>query len=156
MNSGFVQLCKTCIYFLKDFLMVHIKKSFLLNLIQYCFCFMFWFCFWLPGMWDCISLLLWLLSSQLVVPNCLWPHRLQHVKLLCLPLSPRVCSNSCPLSQWYYLIISSYDTPFSFCLWSFPASGSFPMSWVFSDESALCIRWPKYWSFSFNVTYQIY
>ena len=46
---------------------------------------------------------------------------------LILP-SPRVCSNSCPMSQWCYLTISSYATPFSFCFQSFPASGSFP--WV--------------------------
>ena len=46
-------------------------------------------------------------------------------------LSPGVCSNSCPLNQWCYLTISSSATPFSFCLQSFPASGSFPMSWLF-------------------------
>ena len=43
----------------------------------------------------------------------------------------RVCSNSCPLSQWCYLTISSSAAPFSFCLQSFPASRSFPMSWLF-------------------------
>ena len=48
------------------------------------------------------------------------------------PLSPRVCSNSYPLSQWCYLIISSSATPFSFCLQSFPASGSFPMCQLFT------------------------
>ena len=42
-----------------------------------------------------------------------------------------VCSNSCPLSQWCYLFISSSATPFSFCLQSFPTSGSFPVSWLF-------------------------
>ena len=47
--------------------------------------------------------------------------------------SPRVCSNSHPLSQWWYLTISSSATPFSFCLQSFPASGSFPMSRLFSS-----------------------
>ena len=47
--------------------------------------------------------------------------------------SPRVCSNSCPLSQWYYLTISSSAAPFSFCLQSFPASGSFPVSWLFTS-----------------------
>ena len=48
-------------------------------------------------------------------------------------LSPRVCSNSCSLSQWCYLTISSSATPFSFCLQSFPASfwGSFPVSQLF-------------------------
>ena len=47
--------------------------------------------------------------------------------LLCPPLSPRVCSNSCPLSHWCYLTISSSATSFSFCLPFFPALGSFPM-----------------------------
>ena len=45
--------------------------------------------------------------------------------------SPGVCSNSCPLSQWYCLTISSSATSFSFCLQSFPASVSFPMSQLF-------------------------
>ena len=58
--------------------------------------------------------------------DALWPHRLQHTRLSCLSLSPGVCSNSWPLSQWCYLTISSSATPFSFCLQSFPASGSFP------------------------------
>ena len=49
--------------------------------------------------------------------------------------------NSCPLSRWSYPTISSSATAFSFCHQSFPTSG-------FSSESALCIRWPKYWSFS--------
>ena len=51
-----------------------------------------------------------------------------------VPLSFRVCSNSCPLSQWCYLIISSSSVPFSFCLQSFSASGSFPMSWLFPSS----------------------
>ena len=59
-------------------------------------------------------------------------------------LSPRVCSDSCPLSLWYYLTISSTASLFSFCLQSFPASGSFPMSPLFH------IRWPEYWSFSIS------
>ena len=46
--------------------------------------------------------------------------------------SPRVCSNSCPLSWWWHPIISSSLIPFS-CLQSFPASGSFPMSWLFAS-----------------------
>ena len=70
---------------------------------------------------------------------------LQHTRLLCPPLSPWDCSNSCSLSWWCSLTISSSATPFSFCHQSFPASG-------FSSESALCIRWPKYWSFSFNIS----
>ena len=60
-------------------------------------------------------------------------HGVQHTRLLCPPLSPRVCSNSCPLSQWCYLTISSSFTPFSFCLQSFPATGSFSRSWLFAS-----------------------
>ena len=51
-----------------------------------------------------------------------------------LPLSPGVCSKSCPLSEWCYLTISSSAALFSFCLQSFPASGSFPVSWLFSSN----------------------
>ena len=60
----------------------------------------------------------------------LWHHGLQHAKLPCPSLSPRVCSNSHPLSWWCNLTIASSATPFSFCLQSFPASGSF--QWVSS------------------------
>ena len=45
------------------------------------------------------------------------------------------CSNSCPLSWWHYITISSSAIPFSFCLQSFPASGSFPVSWLFESGS---------------------
>ena len=64
--------------------------------------------------------------------NYLWPHGLQHTRHPCLPLSHRICSKPCPLNQWCYLIISSSAAPFSFCLQSFPASGSFPMSQFFA------------------------
>ena len=64
----------------------------------------------------------------------LWPHGLQHTRLLCPSLSPGVCSNSCPLNQWCYLIISSSATPFSFSIQSFPASGSLPMSQLFTSS----------------------
>ena len=56
------------------------------------------------------------------------PHGLQHARLPCPSPSPRVCSDSCPSSQWCYPTISSSVIPFSSCLQSFPASGSFPMS----------------------------
>ena len=58
----------------------------------------------------------------------LQPQELLHAKLPFPPLSPRVCSNSCPLSQWCYPTISSSVVPFSSCPQSFPASGSFPIS----------------------------
>ena len=63
--------------------------------------------------------------------NSLWPHRMQQSRLPCSPLSPRVCSNSCPLNQWCHPTISSSVIPFSFCPQSFPALGAFPLSWLF-------------------------
>ena len=72
----------------------------------------------------------------------LQPHGLQHARLPYPSLSPRACSNSCSLSQWCYLTISPFVAPFSSWPQSFPALG------FFSSESALCIRWSKYWSFS--------
>ena len=61
------------------------------------------------------------------------PHRLQHATLPCSSLSPRVWSNSCPLSWCCYLTISSSTALFSFCLQSFPDSGSVPVSWLFTS-----------------------
>ena len=55
---------------------------------------------------------------------------LQHARLPCLSLSPGVCSNSCPLSGWCHPTISSSLALISLCPQSFPASGSFPMSWL--------------------------
>ena len=74
--------------------------------------------------------------SRLVVSDSLWPHRLQHASLPCPSPTPRACSNSCPLSWWCHPTISSSLVPF-FCLQSFPASGSFPVSQLFtsSDQS---------------------
>ena len=65
--------------------------------------------------------------------DSLQPHGLQHARLFSPSPSPGVCSNSRPLSQWCYLAISSSAAIFSFCLQSFPASGSFPMSWLFAS-----------------------
>ena len=56
------------------------------------------------------------------------PHELQNARIPCPSLSPGICSNSCPLSQWCYLTISSSAVPFSSCPQSFLASGSFPTS----------------------------
>ena len=63
--------------------------------------------------------------------NSLWHHGLQHTRFPCPSLSPGVCSNSSPLSQWCHLTISSSVAPFSFCFQPFPASGSFPLSQLF-------------------------
>ena len=60
------------------------------------------------------------------------PHGLQHASLPCPSVSPGVCSNSYPLSQWCHRTISSSVAPFSSCPQSFPDSGSFLMSWLFT------------------------
>ena len=64
----------------------------------------------------------------------LWPHGLQHARLPCPSPSPRVCSNSCPLSLWCHPVISSSVTPFFSCPQSFPVSGSFPLSQLFTSD----------------------
>ena len=68
-----------------------------------------------------------------VVSNSLRPHGLQHARPPCLSPTPRVYSNSCPLSQWYHPTMSSSVIPFSTCAQSFPASGSFQMSQLFAS-----------------------
>ena len=65
--------------------------------------------------------------------NSLWPQGLKHVGLPCLSPTPGACSNSCPSSWWCLPTISSSVVPFSSCLQSFPASGSFPMSQFFAS-----------------------
>ena len=74
-----------------------------------------------------------LFFSCSVVSNSLWAHRLKHARLPCPSLSPRACSNSCPLSWWCHPTISSFVVSFSFCLQSLPASGSFQMSQFFAS-----------------------
>ena len=68
-----------------------------------------------------------------VVSGSLQPHGLQHTRPPCPSTTPRLYSNSCPLSQWCQLTISSSVVPFSSCLQSFPASGSFQMSQFFAS-----------------------
>ena len=72
-----------------------------------------------------------LFFSRSVLSDSWGPHGLQHARLPCPSPSPGACSNSCPLSQWCHPTISSSVIPFFSCLQSFPASGSFPMSWLF-------------------------
>ena len=68
-----------------------------------------------------------------------------YARLLCPSLSPWVCSNSCSLSQWCHPTISFVSS-------SSPPDLIFPSIRVFSNESALRIMWPKYWSFSFSIS----
>ena len=79
----------------------------------------------------------WWCSVSKSCPTLCYPHGLQHAGLPCFSLSPWVCSNSCPSSQWCHPTILSSAVPFSSCLQSFPASGSFPVSRLFAtgDQS---------------------
>ena len=87
-----------------------------------------------------------LLFSHHALSDTLPSHGLQHARLSCPSLSPGVCLNSCPLSRWCHLTIPSSCHP----LLLLPSI--FPSIRVFSNESALCIRWSKYWSFSFSIS----
>ena len=80
-----------------------------------------------------------------VVSNSLQPHGLQHARPCSPPPTPGVYSNSCPLSRWCHPTISSSVITFSSCLQPSQHQGLF-------YESVLCIRWPKYWSFSFSIS----
>ena len=67
-----------------------------------------------------------------LLSDSLWPHGLQHARLTCPSPTPGACLKSCPLSRWCHLTISSSAVSFSFCLQSFPASGS--LQWVSSSH----------------------
>ena len=75
----------------------------------------------------------------------LWPRGLQRTRLPCPSLSPWALPQTCLLSQWCHPAISS-------CLPLLLLLSVFPSIRVFSSESALHIRWPKYWSFSFSIS----
>ena len=68
-----------------------------------------------------------------IMSNSLQPHALQHSRLPCPSPTPKTYSNSCPSSRLCHPTISSSLVPFSFCLQSFPASGSFPISQFFTS-----------------------
>ena len=70
--------------------------------------------------------------------DSLWPHGLLHTRPPCPSLSPRVCSNSCPLSSWCHNRLSH------------PLSSPSLPTFNLSQRVSSCIRWPKYWCFSFN------
>ena len=77
--------------------------------------------------------------------DSLRPHGLQHVRPPYPSPTPRVHSNSCPSK-------AMPSNHFILCLPLLLLPSIFPRIRVFSNESALCIRWPKYWSFSFNIS----
>ena len=86
--------------------------------------------------WFVGSLVISLFSCS-VVSNSLQPCGLQHARLPCPSLYPRVCSNSCPLSRWWHPTVSSFVSLFSSRLQSSPASGAFPMSQLFAASASV-------------------
>ena len=78
--------------------------------------------------------------------DSLWHHEAQHTRPPCPSPTRRVHPNSCPLSCWCHLTISSSVVPFSSCPQYFSASGSLPMSQSFASGGQ------KYWGFSFNIS----
>ena len=85
--------------------------------------------------------------SLSVLSNSLRPHGLQHARPPCPSPTPKVYSNLCPLSRWCH--------PSNHLILCHPLlllPSIFPSIRVFSNELALLIRWPKYWSFSFNMS----
>ena len=89
--------------------------------------------------WPSVQFSRSVVSGYLLTP---WP---QHTRLPCPSPNPQACLNSCPSGQWWHPNISFSVIPFSSCLQYFPLS-------VFSNEPVFRLRWPKYWSFSFNVS----
>ena len=94
----------------------------------------------LPKETACIQILDSVQFSHSVVSDSLQPHGLQYARLPCPSPTPRLYLNSCPLSRWCHPTISLLRPSI------------FPSFRVFSSESVLPIRWPKYWSFSFNIS----
>ena len=85
-------------------------------------------------------------SFSSVTSVSLRPHGLQHTRPPCLSPTPRVCSNLCSIES---MMLSNH---LILCLPLLLPSSIFPSIGVFSNESVLCIRWPKYWSFSFTIS----
>ena len=83
--------------------------------------------------------------SSSVVSDSLWPHELLHARPPCPSPTPGVHPNPCPLSRWCHPTMSS-------CHPLLLLPSIFPSIRVFSNESALHIRWPRYWSFTFSIS----
>ena len=102
-----------------------------------------YFVIWYKG----VNTIIKIVQFSSVAQSCptLRPHESQHARPPCPSPTPGVHSDSSPSSQWCHPAISSSVIPFSSCTQSLPAS-------VFSNESALHMRWPKYWSFSLSIS----
>ena len=85
--------------------------------------------------------------SRSVVSDILWHHGLQHTRLPCSSLTPEACSDAYPSTEWCHPTVSSSVIPFSSCLQSFPASGSFQMSQFFPSGGQTLEFWLQHQSF---------
>ena len=81
------------------------------------------------------KVMLLLLLSHPVMSDPLWPHGLHHIRPSCPSPSPGVCPSLCSLHQWCHPTISSSDALFPLCPWSFPSSGTFPVSHLFISDN---------------------
>ena len=86
-----------------------------------------------------------------IMSNSLWPHGLQHARLPCPSLSPRVDSTPCSLIRGCHPTISSSVSHLILCRPLLLLPSIFPSIRLFSNESALHIKWPKYWSINFSI-----
>ena len=111
-------------------------------------CFFMYSCIYIFPPTLTLGFAIWFASSSVqfcrsAVSDSLQPHGVQHARPPCPSPTPRVYSNSCPLSWWCHLIL---------CHPLLLLPSIFPRIRVFSNESVLHIRWPKYWSFSFSIS----
>ena len=105
----------------------------LMSLFNSSFIWSFWGLFLNFSKWDLAIFSVQFGSVAQSCPTLCNPHGLKHTRLHCHSPTPRVYSNSSPLSQWCHPAISSSVIPFSSCPQSFPASGSFEMSQLFAS-----------------------
>ena len=110
----------------------------------FCLCFCLYYILLIDSyLWFVFFVAWWICS---LMSDYLQPHGLQQARLLCPSPSPRVSSNSCPLSQYCQPTISSLEMR----SWSLLLPSIIPSVRLFSNESVVHIRWPKYWNFSIS------
>ena len=139
--SDFVYFCNLVVI-----VFTCLKKKKARDIHSFLFLFFFFLFYFYSNLWQ------WLLFfSHPVVSESSWPHGLQHPRPPCPSLSPRVCSSSCSLHQWCCPSLMDISHLILWCpLLLLPSI--FLSIRDFYNESSVCIRWPKYWSFSFIIS----
>ena len=147
------QLNGTFVIFFRTFISLWLKRNWINNEKRYVYVYVYWAIlivishfinilllfafFWKSNQasffFCSVLLICWCCSVTQSCLSTLQPHGLSHARLSCPSLSPLVCSNSCPWSRWCHPTILFSVAHFSSYSQSFPASGSFPMSWLFTS-----------------------